>query len=453
MSATVNPHPAPVQTPTPVVTPAPPKRSKWRYFVILALVAGGCWTAYKYFLQPKADPASSAPSAGGSAQVRSAKVVSGPIDRTLRLNGVTAAKDFAAMLAPMMRGPDAGRALVLIDLAKSGTLIKKGQLVAQIDAQSIQDHLDDVKAQVIQADADIRKRKAEQATATEDMRQNIRNAKADWDKAKLDAGASEIRTPVDAEILKLASEEAEATYNQLASDMKNREIADRAEIRILEITKERQVRHQARHDADVVKFTMRAPIDGLVVMESIFRGGEMAQIQLGDQVSPGQPFMKIVNPARMQMEATANQVDSEEMRIGQAVSLQFDAFPGLSLPGKVQSLGALGVGGWRQNYYIRNVAVRVAILGSDPRLIPDLSTSGDIVVEHKDNAVLLPLGSIFSKDGREQVFVKRGEKWEPREVKLGLRNGTHGAVLSGVDAGDEVALDNPTPKPEVIASN
>ncbi len=453
MSATFNPHPAPVKTPAPLVTPAPPKRSKWLYFLVFALVAGGGWAVYKYFLQPKADPASSASQAGGTVQVRSATVASGPIDRTLRLSGVTAAKDFAAILAPMMRGPDAGRALVLIDLAKSGTFIKKGELVAQIDAQSIRDHLDDVKAQVIQADADIRKRQAEQATATEDMRQNIRNAKAEWDKAKLDLGASEIRTPVDAEILKLAAEEAEATYTQLAADTKNREVADKAEIRILEITKDRQVRHQARHDSDVAKFTMLAPIDGLVVMESIFRGGEMAQIQLGDQVSPGQPFMKIVNPARMQMEATTNQVDSEELRIGQGVKLQFDAFPGLSLPGKVQSLGALGVGGWRQNYYIRSVAVRVTILGSDPRLIPDLSTSGDIVVEHKDNAVLLPLAAVLNKDGKDRVFVKRGQKWEPREVELGLRNATYAAVLSGIEVGDEVALENPTPKPEVVASN
>ena len=452
MSAT-QPHPSPVSAPPPAVTPAPPARPKWLYFILLASIAGGGWLGYSYLLQPKAQPSPPAPSAAGPVQVPSVRLARGPIDRSLRLSGVTTAKDFAAILAPMMRGPDAGRALVLIELAKSGTIVKKGQLVAQIDAQSIQDHLDDVKSYVIQAEADIRKRKAEQATSLEDLRQNIRNAKADWDKAKLDAGASEIRTPVDAEILKLAAEETEATHKQLVGDLKNREIGDKAEIRILEITKERQVRHQARHEVDVIKFTITAPIDGLVVMESLFRGGEMAQIQLGDQVAPGQPFMKIVNPAKMQMEATSNQVDSDEMRIGQSVSLHFDAFPGLVLPGKVQSLGALGVGGWRQNYYIRGVAVRVAILGFDPRLIPDLSTSGDIVVEHKDNEILLPLASLFRKDGKDQVFVRRGQNWEPREVKLGIRSATHAAVVSGVEAGDEVALENPTPKPEVIASN
>ena len=48
----------------------------------------------------------------------------------------------------------------------------------------------------------------------------------------------------------------------------------------------------------------------------------------------------------------------------------FDAFPGLTMKGRIYSIAALASGGWRQNYFIRSIPVRVAIEGSDPRLIP-----------------------------------------------------------------------------------
>jgi len=121
----------------------------------------------------------------------------GPLETVLRVSGTTAARDFASITAPMMRGPDAGRNLILIKLAAAGTFVKKGELVAQIDAQPIKDHIDDLDTLVSQAEADIKKRKAEQAIEMETLRQTLRAAQAAWDKAKLDAKASEIRTSID----------------------------------------------------------------------------------------------------------------------------------------------------------------------------------------------------------------------------------------------------------------
>jgi len=54
-------------------------------------------------------------------------------------------------------------------------------LIAQIDAQSIKDHVDDLTALVVQADADIKKRKAEQAIEIENLQQTLRAAKAALD--------------------------------------------------------------------------------------------------------------------------------------------------------------------------------------------------------------------------------------------------------------------------------
>jgi len=439
MSAIHGLTPAPLQTPEPLisaVTPAPPRKpSSLRVWVLLALVLGGAWAAYQFIAKPKARSRSAQ-----NAVVRTAKVSSGAIQRVIRLTGSTSAKSFASVAAPVMRGPDSGRALVLIQVAASGLIVKKGDVVAQIDAQSMVDHVDDLSATIQQADADIRRRQAEQAMNWEALQQGIRAAKANLDKAKLDVSSSEVRTPVDAEILKLAAEEAAATYKEKLTDLPTQKASNAAELRILEITKDRHVRHRDRHKSDIERFVIRAPISGLVVLQSIWRGTDMGQIQTGDQVAPGQSFMKVVDTSGMQMEALCSQVESDEMRIGQTAVVSFDAFPGLRLRAKVAGLGAIATGGWWSNYYQRTVRVYLTILDHDKRVIPDLSVAANVAVNQAENALLIPREAVETKDGKPFVRVKSGDRYETREVKLGISDNIRVAVLSGLHVGDEVAL-------------
>ena len=67
--------------------------------------------------------------------------------------------------------------------------------------------------------------------------------KARLDKARLDASAAEIRTPIDAELSKLAVEEEEATYKEMQADLAGKKAAFASELRIVEIDKELQERH------------------------------------------------------------------------------------------------------------------------------------------------------------------------------------------------------------------
>ena len=415
--------------------PAQPPSRRWLLWVVLiAAIAAGAWLLRSRPEQQKA---------ATQTVVRTAKVAPTHFERTIRVAGTTSARNFANIVAPMMRGPDAGRALVLIALAKSGSIVKKGEVVAQIDAQATKDHVDDVNSLVIQAEGDVRKRKADQAIEAENLQQNVRRAKAALDKAKLDFGAQEIRTAIDQEILKLSVEEAEASYKELLQEVQIQKAVHASEIRILELTRDRHARHRDRHKGDIEKFTIEAPMPGLVVMQTLQRGGDTAQVQLGDQVSPGQPFMKIVDTSSMQVQASLNQVESEEIRIGERAEVHFDAFPDLMLKGRVYSIGALAAAGWRQSYFIRSVPVNVAIESSDPRLIPDLSASGDIVVASTDNALTAPQEAVFNEGGKPTVYVKQAGRFEPRAIELGERNNTQFVVKAGLAAGDEIALQKP----------
>jgi multidrug efflux pump subunit AcrA (membrane-fusion protein) len=435
MSAILNPSPQPTARPDLVAMPPVPEpaRARWKWLVAAGATLLVGMLAYALMRGKEQQPTA-------AVTVPTAKVRVGSLERVLRVSGTTSARNFLSITAPEMSGPDSGRGLILMKLTGAGSVVKKGELIAEIDAQPVKDHVDDVHALVVQAEADIKQRKAEQAIEMENLRQSVRAAKADLDKALLDNQAAEIRMPIDKELLKLSVEEAQATYKQLQAEVATMAEEQRAEIRILEYTRDRHARHRDRHRRDITKFTVHAEIGGLLVMESIWRAGDYGQIQEGDQLSPGQPFAKIVDTNKMQVEAQINQAESELVHIGQPVTVNFDAFPGLHLAGKVRSVGAMGVAGWRENYYMRTIPIRISIEDADSRVIPDLSASGDVMLERKETALLAPREAVSAEGGRHFVYVKRGDGLTRREVQLGERNNTQVEILAGLSEGDEIAL-------------
>ena len=129
----------------------------------------------------------------------------------------------------------------------------------------------------------------------------------------------------------------------------------------------------------------------------------MGQVQEGDEVDPGQPFMKVVDTAGMMVEGNINQAESELVHIGQRADVGFDAFPALHLKGRVESVGALAVGGWRQNYYIRSIPVKIVLESPDARVIPDLSAFGDVVLSRQQDALIVPAEAVRTSDGKPVV--------------------------------------------------
>ena len=434
MSAFINPITSPSPTPeTPklVAPPAPPPQRSyklWGGILVAALVSLAAW----YGLRPSPEQTTAV------VVIPTVKAEIGSIQQVIRVAGQTATRQFATITAPMIRGPEGNRPMVLLKLAPSGAMVKKGMILASIDGQAIEDHLEDVKDTVEAAQADVRKREAELLLDMETIRQNVTSAKAEMDKAKLEASAAEVRTEVERQLLSLAFDEATARYTQLLGDIENKKKSDAANLAILKLTLERHKRHYGRHQVDLERFIIHAPIDGLLVYSSVWGGSSMRQIELGDQVSPGQPFMKVVNTATMTVEAKINQAESERFRIGQKATVTLDAFSSKSFPAAVYSITPIAVGGWRQNYFIRNVPLRIAITGSDPQLIPDLSAAADVVLGKQDGKVVVPLGAVKLENAKGYVAVKTANGFETREVALGMRNDTHTSILSGLKEGEEV---------------
>lgn len=339
-------------------------------------------------------------------------------------------------------GGDSDFSLVLVEVAKPGSHVKKGAIVAEFDRQYQLNRLDDYKATVLQLNANLKHLVADQAVAKEAREQLVRGGKATLDKALLDLKTAEVRSAIEAEDLKLAAEEAEAHYKELLEERKLLEQSQRSELRAAEIDRNQAKIELDRATANVDRMIVRAPMDGVVVMQTIWRGGDFGQVQQGDQIWPGMTFMQIVDPTSMVIMANLNQVDVESVRLGLKAVARLDAYPGSEFPAHVYGVGAMTKPGvWRPNY-MREIPVRLKLERIDDRVIPDLSASSEILLGREEHAAIAPLSAVFQDPGAHPfVLLRTSAGWQRREIQLGLANHVAAAVRSGLSAGDVVAVE------------
>jgi hypothetical protein len=180
-------------------------------------------------------------------------------------------------------------------------------------------------------------------------------------------------------------------------------------------------------------------------MQTTFRGTEFAQIQPGDQLFPGMMFMQIVDPSSMIVNAAVNQVDVDTLRLGQKARIKFDAYPDLHVPAHIAAIGAMTRPGGQRASFVKDIPIILKIDGIDPRIIPDLSVSVDVIIEAEQQATLAPLAAVFhdASDAAPHVYVKKENGWERREVELGIANNVQISIRSGLKPGELVAEDLP----------
>ena len=126
---------------------------------------------------------------------------------------------------------------------------------------------------------------------------------------------------------------------------------------------------------------MHAPIDGVVVLNTIWKEGKLGEVQEGDHVQAGVPFMQVVNPSNMQVRALVNQEDLTALQVGQQATVRLDAYPEMVFTSELEQIAPIGRNG-DFSPKVRTFAVVFSIQGNDPRLMPDLSAAVDVNTTH-----------------------------------------------------------------------
>ncbi len=424
-------------------TSRPQGRRQAGWFLLAAVLVAGL-AAYLFANRPARTQESAAIRTVPTATIRT-----GSVERVLRITGQTSARHFASITVTRFLGqPGASRGgnLVLTKLAEGGSMVKTGDVVAELDAETMMTAIEASRTSNELLELELSRLKAQQALDWETIQQTVRSAKANYDRAALDYKKADVQTAVERELLKLALEQNEAVYKQQLFALDFKKISMAASMRSSELQFERVRVVLDRLLNDMRALTFRAPMDGMVVLQSVERtGGTQAQYAVGDAVSPGRSFMRIVDLSDMQLDGMANQTASSAIRVGQPATVTLDAFPDLTFKGRVYSVGAMARASRFESYYFRSVPVVIQIEGSHPRLLPDMSGAADVLLESSQDKPLVPLEAVRSEDGRAFVYLRGPKGFEKRYVEIGVRGTIEGAVLSGLRAGDVVALAEPPP--------
>jgi multidrug efflux pump subunit AcrA (membrane-fusion protein) len=207
-------------------------------------------------------------------------------------------------------------------------------------------------------------------------------------------------------------------------------------------------RNKAQSEVSLIKQTLsslelRAPVGGLVLYHREHR----EEPQIGDQSSPGQTVIEIVNLDVLQARIYILERDGGNLAKEQPVIIKLDAVPDRDYHGTIHTVSSVA-GSLERNSPLRYFTCDVSITdaGKDlKRIRPGMSLRGDVVLQNYESCFIVPSGAVNYREKERDsfVYIKKNDRFIPQAVKTGL--GSHGeaVILDGVQEGELIALTNP----------
>ncbi len=364
-----------------------------------------------------------------------AQVARGPFVRTLRLTGIIESVRYHNVTAPRLVGVTGPtNTLIITKLARGGSQVAPGALLVEFDRQTQLKAAFDRRAQYLDFEEQIRKKRAEQEQAKAKDDAELAVAANAVETARLEMKKNELVAKILAEKNTLRLEQVQAELKQLQETFALKRRAEEAEVRILEIQRDRARTAMQQAEQNASRMVVNSPLPGVVVLRMNWRGSQMVEIQEGEEARPGMPIMLVVDPSAMLVRVKVNQADLHVLRAGQPARISLDAYPGLEFPGRVEQVAPVGTTS-RLTDRVRNFVAIVSIQGSHPKLMPDLSAAVDVELERKDNAIVVPRDAITAEKSGVSVRVMDGDRVRSQAVTLGPMNDHEVVVASGLEPG------------------
>jgi HlyD family secretion protein len=357
--------------------------------------------------------------------------------RTIRLSGTVEAVEATTISTPRLAGQN-NQSLVITHLVKPGSMVQKGDLVVEFDRQDQLKSALDRRVELNDLEQQIRKKQAEGSAARAKDDSELLQAGSALGRAQLEVIKNEMLPKIQAEKNSQALEEAQARLAQLKTTYELKRLAAAADLQILQIRRDRAENAMRQAESNADRMAIRTPIGGMAVLRSIWKSNNMAEVQEGEEVRSGMPIVDVVNPASMQVRAKVNQADIASVSRGLPVRIGLDAYPELSFPGRVVQLSPIAVTS-TLSPKVRNFIAIVAVEGSHPSLMPDLTASLDVELARQEKALVVPRDALRIEGGKAYVRVQRGTAFEDRAVILGEMNAHEAVVTSGLEDGAVVA--------------
>lgn len=191
----------------------------------------------------------------------------------------------------------------------------------------------------------------------------------------------------------------------------------------------------------ISKGQLKAPVGGTVIYGKLQIGEEQVPLKAGDSVKEGMTVMRLVDLARPMVRVAIHEIDAPRVKQGQAVTVRFDAWPALSLPGKVQRLlpvASQSLG--NDALEIRRFDAEILLAENDDRLRPGMTASVEILTEIYTQVLAVPSQAVIQAADQHFCWVLSAGQPRQRAIETGPSDARQTLIRSGLSAGEQVIL-------------
>ncbi len=277
-------------------------------------------------------------------------------------------------------------------LVEGGDNVTEDQVLARLDAPSLESSVEMAELQVEIAEEQVKAARAQYEIAKDNLdegvlgqseevlEQQVDIAKASWKTAKLNL-----------EIAELSLESAELNLE---------------------------------------KAVIVAPFDGVVTDITITEGQEISTAALAT------PAISLVDNSEIQMHGFIDEIDISIVELNQEANILLDALPDEEVKGRVTFISLVGT------TLIGVVSYETIITLENPNegLKDGMTATAEVIIERRDDVLVIPNRALWGTWENPKVLVLVGGQEEEREITLGLTDGINSEVLSGLEESEEVVL-------------
>jgi RND family efflux transporter MFP subunit len=185
---------------------------------------------------------------------------------------------------------------------------------------------------------------------------------------------------------------------------------------------------QAQRNLDKAKIV--APFDGVVAA---------VNFSVGDTASGS--AVTIVDMSQLQIKVTVAEVDIAKIKVGQTAQMTLDALTGKTYNAKVLSVAPVAT----VTQGVVNYSVTLTVSDNDGSIKPGMTSNLTIVVEQRDNVLLVPLRAVKTQGNQKTITLVRDGKNVTLPVTVGLSNESSVEITSnGLAEGDRVVINQTT---------
>ena len=251
----------------------------------------------------------------------------------------------------------------------------------------------------------------------------LQQASVDYERARAQYELT-VDRPTDSELKQAEAQIAQARAT--LADLEEKPTPEELTIATAQVTQARSTLTQAQLNLD--EATLVAPFTATVAD---------VNIEVGQIVNSGTPIIVLTDPTSYYVDLYIDETEIGQVQVGQPVVITPDAFPNEEIEGEVTAIKSIGtVSGGIVTY-----EVRVEIVPTEVLIRPDMTVSATVVVEEKENALLIPNRAIRREGDVMYVEVlDPSDGTEVRRVAIatGASNDAVTEVTAGLEEGDVV---------------